>query len=243
MTINNQKKYYKRKNDYIDVKSSFKKLRNNKIKTDNIALLTPTSPPANEIIQIDHVDPLPTSNNSLTNISFPFSNLSKESHYELLSTSLLENIFKLLYRKSSIKTQINQNLSSSFIYQSSLDPSSSTINAILQLEHSPSSILPIQYESSSIINSNSNDITRYYRGDLIQHLLNWPSTQIERETIRLSNEQIRYITYRLASLRMDLFSIRLQLERNRFQLLKYHHILAAQQYVISKLQLIDSNEI
>ncbi|CAF4006863.1 unnamed protein product, partial [Rotaria sp. Silwood1] len=164
-------------------------------------LLTPTSPPANEIIQIDHVDPLPTSNNSLTNISFPFSNLSKQYHYQLLSTSLLENIFKLLYRKSSIKTQINQNLSSSFIYQSSLGPSSSTINAILQLEHSPSSILPIQYESSSflrssIINSNSDDITRYYRGDLIQHLLNWPSTQIERETIRLSNEQIRYITYR-----------------------------------------------
>ncbi|CAF3381071.1 unnamed protein product [Rotaria sp. Silwood1] len=106
-----RKKYYKRKNDYIDIKSSFKKLRNNKIKTDNIALLTPTSPPANEIIQIDHVDPLPTSNNSLTNISFPFSNLSKQYHYQLLSTSLLENIFKLLYRKSSIKTQINQNLS------------------------------------------------------------------------------------------------------------------------------------
>ena len=93
-------------------------------------------------------------------------------------------------------------------------PSNSTINAILELEHSRTT------------NSNSDHITRYYRAELIEHLLNWPSTQIEREAIRLSNEQIRHTTYRLTSLRADLIFLRLRLQQNHFQLLKYHHILA-----------------
>jgi hypothetical protein len=126
------------------------------------------------------------------------------------------------------------------IIQSSLCPSESTINAILELEHS----LPIQQPYSSPVvpintNSNSDPITRYYRAELIQHLLNWPSTQIEREAMRLSNEQIRFTTYRLTSLRTDLFSIRLKFERNRFHLLKYHSTLVNQQYLLDKLQLID----
>jgi hypothetical protein len=109
-----------------------------------------------------------------------------------------QDIFKSFHSHESIKTPFNQN--------SSLYPSASTINAILQLEHS---------------HSNSNDITRYYRSELIEHLLNWPSTQIERETIRLSNEQTRIRLYQLISLRTELFSLRLRFERNRFQLLEY----------------------
>ncbi|CAF1026215.1 unnamed protein product [Rotaria sordida] len=235
--------YHKRKKDNIEVDSSYKKFVKDKNKNDDIILLTPTSPPPNEIIQIDHVDPLPTSNNSLTNISIPFIiNSSKKSHYDIFSNSLIENIFKLFHRKQSIKTQINKDISSSIIIPSSLRSSSNTINAIIELEHSPSIILPNQYKSSSTItNSNSNDIKRYYRADLIQHLLNWPSTQIEREIIHLSNEQTRIRTCQLTSLRTDLYSIRLRLERNRFQLLKYHHILTAQQHLINQLQLIDSD--
>jgi hypothetical protein len=118
------------------------------------------------------------------------------------------------------------------INQSSLCPSESTINAILELEH-----------SSPITNLNSNHITQYYRAELIEHLLNWPSTQIERETIRLSNEQIRFATCQLISLRTDLFSIRLKFERNRFQLLKYHYNLVNQKDLLNKLQLIDSDQI
>jgi len=109
-----------------------------------------------------------------------------------------EDIFKSFDSHESIKSPFNKS--------SSLYPSASTINAILQLEHSQ---------------SNSDDITRYYRSELIEHLLNWPSTQIERETIRLSNEQTRIRLYQLISLRTELFSLRLRFERNRFQLLEY----------------------
>ncbi|CAF2766578.1 unnamed protein product [Rotaria sp. Silwood2] len=220
MTINNYKKYnehnHKRKKDSIEiVKSSYKKFRKDNIKNDNTLLITtPTSPPQNEIIQIDHVDSLiSTSNNSLNNISIPFTiNSSKQSHYDILSNYFIENIIKLFHRKQSIKTQIDKDISSFIIHR-----------PIFHLEHS-SSLL-----RSTITNSNSDNITRYYRADLIQHLLNWPSTQIERETIRLSNEQYRIITYQLTSLRTDLYSIRLKLKRYRFQLLKYHYILNAQQ--------------
>jgi hypothetical protein len=90
--------------------------------------------------------------------------------------------------KQSIKRQINEDLSSTVI-RSSLYPSESTFNAILELEHSS----PMEQQCSSLIestttNSNSDHITRYYRAELIQHLLNWPSTQIEREATRSSNE-------------------------------------------------------
>ncbi len=127
--------------------------------------------------------------------------------------------------KRSIKSQINEDLSS-MINQSSLCPSESTINAILELEH-----------SSPITNLNSDHITQYYRAELIEHLLNWPSTQIERETIRLSNEQIRFLTCQLISLRTDLFSIRLRLQQNHFHLVKYHYILINQQDLLDKLHL------
>ena len=109
----------------------------------------------------------------------------------------------------SISSIHSQSQSHELFHQDScLHPSASTINAILELEYS---------------HSNSNDKTRYYRGELIEHLLNWPSTQIERETIRLSNEQTRIRIYQLLSLRTDLYFLRLRYERNRFQLLKYHH--------------------
>jgi hypothetical protein len=145
--------------------------------------------------------------------------------------------------KQSIKRQINQDLSSTVI-QSSLYPSESTINAILQLEHSS----PTKHPCSSLIestttNANSDHITRYYRAELIEHLLNWPSTQIEREAIRSSNEQIRYTTYQLTSLRTDLFSIRLRLQQNHFHLVKYHYILINQQDLLDKLQFIQSDQI
>ena len=148
-------------------------------KSSEVILSTPTSPPPNEKIQIDLVDPLPTPTNSIPNIS-------------------------------------------------SLNPSSSTINAILELEHSP-------------IIKNVNNITRYYRGELIEHLLNWPSTKIERETIRLSNEQIRFTTSQLTSLRTDLYLIRNRFEQNRFKLVKYRYQLFSQQYIINQLQLNDSD--
>ena len=64
--------------------------------------------------------------------------------------------------------------------------------------------------SSSTLSMNSDSKIQYYRAELIEHLLNWPSTQIERETIRLSNEQIRNITQQLLSLRTDLHCIRLR---------------------------------
>jgi hypothetical protein len=195
----------KRKNNAIETKSSSKKSRNDKIKTTETILSTPISPPSNEKIQIDLVDPIPTPNNSLTNIS------PSHNHHE----------------KQLIKTQINKDLSS-LSNQSSLCPSSSTINAILELEHSP-------------INSNNDNITRYYRGELIEHLLNWPSTQIERERIRLSNEQIRFTTSQLTSLRAYLYSIRIRFEQNRFKLLQYRHTLSSQQDLLNKLQLIDSD--
>ncbi len=137
--------------------------------------------------------------------------------------------------KQSIKRQINEDLSSTVI-QSSLYPSESTINAILELEHSS----PIE---STTINSHSDHITRYYRAELIEHLLNWPSTQIEREAIRLSNEQIRYTTYQLTSLRTDLFSIRLRLQQNHFHLLKYRYILINQEDLLDKVQFIESDQI
>jgi hypothetical protein len=137
--------------------------------------------------------------------------------------------------KQSIKRQINEDLPSTVI-QSSLYPSESTINAILQLEHSS----PIE---STTTNSHSDHIKRYYRAELIEHLLNWPSTQIEREAIRLSNEQIRYTTYQLTSLRTDLFSIRLRLQQNHFHLVKYRYILINQEDLLDKLQFIESDQI
>ncbi len=141
--------------------------------------------------------------------------------------------------KQSIKRQINEDLSSTVI-PSSLYPSESTINAILELEHSS----PMEQQCSSLIEStttnfNSDYITRYYCAELIEHLLNWPSTQIERQAIRLSNEQIRYTAYQLSSLRTDLFSIRLRLQQNHFHLLKYHYILINQQDLLDKLHLIE----
>jgi hypothetical protein len=85
--------------------------------------------------------------------------------------------------------------------------------------------------------------TRYCSAELIEHLLNWPLTQVEREAIRLSNEQIRYTTYQLTSLRTDLFSIRLRLQRNHSRLLKYHYILINQRDLLDKVQFIESNQI
>ena len=41
--------------------------------------------------------------------------------------------------------------------------------------------------SSSTIATNSDSKIQYYRAELIEHLLNWPSTQIDCEIIRLSN--------------------------------------------------------
>ncbi|UJR34998.1 hypothetical protein I4U23_027774 [Adineta vaga] len=64
--------------------------------------------------------------------------------------------------------------------------------------------------------SNLDDITRYYRSDLIQHLLNWPLTQIERELNHLSNEQSRLRTYQLISLRTQIYCLRLRFESIRF---------------------------
>jgi hypothetical protein len=151
------------------------------------------------------------------------------------STSIDQMKVKSSDSKQSIKRQINEDLSSTVI-QSSLYPSESTINAILELEHSS----PIE---STTTNSNSDHITRYYRAELIEHLLNWPSTQMEREAICLSNEQIRYTTYQLTSLRTDLFSIRLRLQQNHFHLLKYRYILINQEDLLDKVQFIESDQI
>ncbi len=145
--------------------------------------------------------------------------------------------------KQSIKRQINEDLSYTVI-RSSLYPSESTINAILQLEHSS----PMEHPCSSLIesattNANSDHITRYYRAEFIQHLLNCSSAQIEREAIHLSNEQIRYTTYQLTSSRTDLLSIRLRLQQNDFHLVKYHYILINQRDLLDKLHLIESDQI
>ena len=108
---------------------------------DEISLLTPISPPENEKIPLDLVDPILTPSDSLTRQEEPS----------------------------------------------------------MKLEH-----------SSSTLSTNSDSKIQYYRAELIEHLLNWPSTQIERETIRLSNEQIRNISQQLLSLRTDLHCIRLR---------------------------------
>ena len=119
-----------------------KKFRKDDRQTDQISeLLTPISPPANEKIHIDLVDPIPTPSNSIDNIFIP-PTLSKQS----------------------IRKQINEELSSTVI-QSPLCPSESTIHAILELGHSP----PID---SATTNSTSYHITRYYRVELLEHLLN-----------------------------------------------------------------------
>ncbi|CAF0765047.1 unnamed protein product [Adineta steineri] len=120
---------------------------------------TPTSPPPNEIIQIDHVDPFPT--------------------FEPSQHQSYEDTFK----------------------NSHLQPSLSTINAILQLQY---------------LHSNSNDIKQYDHNNLNEHLLNWPITQNECERIRIE-------TYQLISLRTELYILRLRFQRNRFYLLKYSH--------------------
>ncbi|CAF0872215.1 unnamed protein product [Adineta steineri] len=141
-----------------------KKLNNSRQEKDNIERVeefidektTPTSPPPNEIIQIDHVDPFPT-----------FDTSQHQSYEDTLKNSHLQ-------------------------------PSLSTINAILQLQY---------------LHSNSND-----HSNLNEHLLNWPI-----KGIRLSNEQIRIQTYQLISLRTELYILRLRFQRNRFYLLKYSH--------------------
>jgi len=231
-TITTDNHSYKRRKDNIETKSSFKKFRKDRSKTDEVVLSTPVSPPENEKIQIEFVDPIPTPSDSIINMSLPLIDSQQQQSHSSISPH--ENKFTSSNSKRSIKTQVNEDLSS-MIIQSSLCPSKSTINAILELEHSP----PIQQPYSSPVvptNTNSNTITRYYRAELIEHLLNWPSTQIEREAMRLSNEQIRFTTYQLTSLRTDLFSIRLKFERNRFHLLKYHSTLVNQQYLLDKLQ-------
>ena len=237
-----RKHHYKRKRNHKEDKVSFKKLRKDKLKPNKLTLLTPTSPPPNEIVQLDHVDPLPTSNYSSTNVSMSYMNPRQQSNYEILSTSLHENLFKLLYKQRSIRIQINDDLSTLMI-RSSTHLSSSAINTNRELEYLPSIILPIQNQTlrSTMINSNSDDIKQYYRSELVKHLLNWPTTKIERETRRLSNEQIRITACQLISLRTDVYKIRLHFERNRFQLLKYDHIIRAHEHTISKLQLNDSD--
>jgi hypothetical protein len=93
------------------------------------------SPPANENIQIDLVDPIPTPSNSTDNISIP-STVSQhpQSDSQVPLIYLDQMKVKSSDSKQSIKRQINEDLSSTVI-QSSLYPSESTINAILQLEH------------------------------------------------------------------------------------------------------------
>ncbi|UJR34989.1 hypothetical protein I4U23_027768 [Adineta vaga] len=59
--------------------------------------------------------------------------------------------------------------------------------------------------------SNIDDITRYYRSDLIKHLLNCPLTQIECEFNHLLNEQNRVRTYQSISLRTQIYCLRLRL--------------------------------
>ncbi|CAF1375213.1 unnamed protein product [Adineta steineri] len=141
-----------------------RKLNNSRQGKDNIEHFeefieektTPTSPPPNEIIQIDHVDPFST-----------FDTSQHQSYEDTLKNSHLQ-------------------------------PSLSTVNAILQLQY---------------LHSNSTD-----HSNLNEHLLNWPIKEI-----RLSNEQIRIETYQLISLRTELYILRLRFQRNRFYLLKYSH--------------------
>jgi hypothetical protein len=85
--------------------------------------------------------------------------------------------------------------------------------------------------------------TQYFCAELIEHLLNWPLTQIEREATRSSNEPLRYTTYQLISLHIDLFSIRLRLEQNHFHLVKYRYILINQRDLLDKFQFIESDQI
>ncbi|CAF4639775.1 unnamed protein product [Rotaria socialis] len=155
-------------------------------KNDQTVLLTPTSPPPYEIIQIDRVDPLPALNNN--------------SHDEILTTPLLESVFTSFHRKRTVKIQSNQDISH-FIIRSSLRSSSSTINAILELEHSPSVISLNQHHySSSLLSamtiSNSNDTKRYHSGESIQ----FSPTKIERQALHSSNKQIQIITCQLTSI-------------------------------------------
>ena len=146
-----------------------------------------------------------------------------------------------------IKRKINEELTSMMI-QTPLHPSSSTINAILQLESSSSITSSNQHQSSfslhsSInIDSNLDKGQQGYRDEASGRLLNRPSTQIESEIHRLSCEHARIMTRRLTTLRTDLYLIRLQFERNRFQLTKMKHIIANQQEFINKLEMLDVDQ-
>ncbi|CAF3287867.1 unnamed protein product [Rotaria socialis] len=118
----------------------------------------------------------------------------------ILTTPLLESVFTSFHRKRTVKIQSNQDISH-FIIRSSLRSSSSTINAILELEHSPSVISLNQHHySSSLLSamtiSNSNDTKRYHSGESIQ----FSPTKIERQALHSSNKQIQIITCQLTSI-------------------------------------------
>jgi formylmethanofuran dehydrogenase subunit B len=109
-------------------------------------------------IQIVLVDPIPTPNNSINNISIP-STISQhpQSYSQVLSISLDQIKVKSSNSKQSIKRQINEDLSSTVI-QSSLYPSESTINAILELGHSS----PMEQQCSSLIESTTTNTNSDY---------------------------------------------------------------------------------
>lgn len=243
-SINNEN-YRKQKKDYIDIKSSVKKSRKDKINSDKAFSSTPASPPPNEIVKIDQVDPFPLLNNSFTNISIQYNNnLHQQTHNQILSNPLIQNIFKLLDRKK-LKYHQSHQKNSSFITCSSVGLSSSTINAILELEHSKTDISLNQKQTllhlpSTTMSPKFEDETQYYStGQTQNNLLKSSSIKIQREPVCLLNEHIKVTTWRLISLRTDLFSFKLRLGRNRFHLIKYHHILANHQLLINKFQLID----
>ena len=137
---------------------------------------------------------------------------------------------------------ISEIMSFSPVHRSPVHPSRSTINAILELEHSQVTAVCVPSPHSSISRStasksNADDIPNYYREDLIEHLLNWPMTKVENDLMRALNDQARSSTRRLTSLRADVHCVRLRFSRQRLELIKTRHYLSHLAHIVHTLRM------
>ncbi|CAF0723437.1 unnamed protein product [Didymodactylos carnosus] len=114
------------------------------------------------------------------------------------------------------------------------------IDSIQDDVEQPSPTISQQTSTSPTQTNNlSTDIKKYYRAELIEHLLNWPSTPLEKDALRISNDYYRYSTS-LATLRTDLFLNKLKYQWGEIQSCKYRGILKYCNLVMNELQKVDN---
>ena len=121
-------------------------------------------------------------------------------------------------------------------------PSRSTMNAILELEHSQVTAVsvrspPTSTSRTTASKSNADDIAHYNCEDLITHPLNWPLTKVESELMQALNDQARSTTRRLTSLRADVHCIRLRFARQSLESIKTRHYLSYLAHIVQTLQM------